>query len=409
MAHGDATASGLSTARAPSVRGRPVLTSRRGRPDLDPFAVLNALPAPVVVVDENNRVRFVNLDGQAFFDLSAAMMEGMDFTELLPPGSPVLGLIEQTRRGLRSAAQDGVIIDTPRTGPHEVTVQVANMGDPPDHLVISLHERSLARRIDASLTHRNAARSVTAMAAMLAHEVKNPLSGIRGAAQLLEENAPEEDRVLTRLICDEADRIVALVNRMEVFTDRPPCDRGPVNIHGVLEHVRRVAQTGFARNIRIIERYDPSLPAVHGNRDQLIQVFLNLVKNAAEACSDGSGELILSTAYQQGVRIAMPGGDQRRHLPLLVSVQDNGEGIPEDLRVNLFDPFVTTKAKGTGLGLALVAKIIGDHGGVIDFDSQPRRTVFRVALPMYDETFADHSASAVSGAKFARSQGEKTR
>lgn len=408
MAHGDAASPALPAPRPP--RGRPFVAPRRGRSPVDPFAVLNALPDPVIVIDEASRVRFVNLDAQEFFGLSAAMMEGMDFTDLIPPGSPVLGLIEQVRRGLRSASQEGLSIDTPRIGPHNVTVQVANMGDPPDHLVVTLHERTLARRIDASLTHRNAARSVTAMAAMLAHEVKNPLSGIRGAAQLLEENAPEEDRVLTRLICDEADRIVALVNRMEVFSDRPPCDRGPVNIHGVLEHVRRVAQTGFARNVRFIERYDPSLPAVHGNRDQLIQVFLNLVKNAAEAVSDGNGEIILSTAYQQGVRIAMPGGDVRRHLPLVVSVQDNGEGIPEDLRANLFDPFVTTKAKGTGLGLALVAKIIGDHGGVIDFDSQPRRTVFRVSLPMYDESFAEHpAAAAVPVVKPARSNGEKAR
>jgi two-component system nitrogen regulation sensor histidine kinase GlnL len=249
-------------------------------------------------------------------------------------------------------------------------------------VVLSLHERSIARKIDNQLTHRGAARSVVAMAAMLAHEVKNPLSGIRGAAQLLEENASEGDRMLTRLICDEADRIVALVDRMEVFTDGRPLEKTAVNIHGVLEHVRRVAQSGFGRAIRFIERYDPSLPPVLGNRDQLIQVFLNLVKNAAEACPEKGGEIVLSTAYQHGVRLAVPGSDSRVHLPLLISVQDNGDGIPEDLRANLFDPFVTTKMNGTGLGLALVAKIIGDHGGVIDFDSVPRRTIFKVSLPV---------------------------
>lgn len=388
-------------AAASPARPRAPLSARRAGNGLDPMAVLNALPDPVIVIDADDNIRFINLDAQEFFDLSAAMIVGSPFAGLLPPGSPVVGLIEQVRKSMRSASQAGVVIDTPRTGVHEVSVQVAAMGDPADYIVVSLHERSLARRIDASLTHRSAARSVTAMAMMLAHEVKNPLSGIRGAAQLLEENAADDDRVLTRLICDEADRIVALVNRMEVFTDRPMADRGPVNIHGVLEHVRRVAQSGFGRNIRFIERYDPSLPPVHGDRDQLIQVFLNLIKNAAEAVSDGNGEIILSTAYQQGVRIAMPGVEAKRHLPLLVSVQDNGEGIPDDLRSNLFDPFITTKAKGTGLGLALVAKIIGDHGGVIDFDSQPRRTVFRVSLPMYDETYAGHAAG-----KFGKLNGE---
>jgi two-component system nitrogen regulation sensor histidine kinase GlnL len=212
--------------------------------------------------------------------------------------------------------------------------------------------------------------------------VKNPLSGIRGAAQLLEQNAGEGDRELTRLICEEADRIVALVDRMEAFGDPRPLERGAVNIHEVLERVRKSAQSGFGRHVRFVEAYDPSLPTVHGNRDVLVQIFLNLVKNAAEAVPRQGGEIVLATAYQQGVRFAVPGSSSRVHLPLVVSVTDNGEGIPEDLRAHLFDPFVTTKRNGTGLGLALVAKMIGDHGGVIEFDSQPRRTVFRVFLPM---------------------------
>ena len=353
---------------------------------IDAGVVLSALPDPVLVVDGSGDIRYVNLEAQEFFDLSSTMMEGLPLADLLPPDSPVMGLIEQVQQGRRSVSQEGVTIDTPRIGPHHVTVRVAAMGDPSDHVLVTINERTLARKIDNSLTHRNAARSVTAMASMLAHEVKNPLSGIRGAAQLLEENCSEADRVLTRLICDEADRIVALVNRMEVFSDQRPLERGAVNIHTVLEHVRKVAQSGFARNIRFIERYDPSLPPVYGNRDQLIQIFLNLIKNAAEAAPDPGGEILLSTSYQHGVRMALPGGDTRLHLPLLVSVQDNGEGIPEDLRSNLFDPFVTTKVNGTGLGLALVAKIVGDHGGVIEFDSQPRRTVFKVSLPMYDES-----------------------
>ncbi|HYD64735.1 two-component system sensor histidine kinase NtrB, partial [Azospirillum sp.] len=192
------------------------------------------------------------------------------------------------------------------------------------------------------------------------------------------------------------------VNRMEVFSDKRPLERGPVNIHKVLEHVRTIAQSGFGRTVRFVERYDPSLPPVYGNRDQLIQVFLNLIKNAAEAAPESGGEIILSTAYQHGVRMALPGGDTRMHLPLVISVQDNGDGIPEDLRNNLFDAFVTTKANGTGLGLALVAKIIGDHGGVIEFDSQPRRTVFKVSLPMYDESQTAVEVSPVRTKRGAR-------
>src|SRR3712207_4514789 len=215
---------------------------------------------------------------------------------------------------------------------------------------------------------------------MLAHEVKNPLSGIRGAAQLLEQGASEDDRELCQLILDEVDRIRGLVDRMDMFSDRA-VELEPVNIHQVLNHVKRVARTGFAAGLRIVEEYDPSLPPVWGNRDLLVQILLNLVKNAAEAAGpDGGGEIALGTAYHHGVRVAVPGSKERMHLPLQVSVRDDGPGIPEAVRATLFERFVSTKRGGQGLGLALVAKLVADQGGLIECDSRPGRTVFRLLL-----------------------------
>jgi two-component system nitrogen regulation sensor histidine kinase GlnL len=270
-----------------------------------------------------------------------------------------------------------------------INVQISPILDNPGFAILNIFERSIANKIDRQLTHRNAARSVSAMSAMLAHEVKNPLSGIRGAAQLIEQQATGGDRELTQLICDETDRICQLVDRMEVFSDQRPLERRPVNAHKVLERVRQIAKVGFANNIKIIEKYDPSLPFINGDHDQLVQIFLNLVKNAAEAIKHSSGEIILKTAYQHSVYFALPGNMTRTHLPLIITVQDNGTGIPVEVQDNLFDAFVTSKSNGSGLGLALVAKMIDDHGGVIEFESDPGKTLFRVILPMSADTNDD--------------------
>jgi two-component system, NtrC family, nitrogen regulation sensor histidine kinase GlnL len=351
----------------------------------DAMRLLNALPQPVVAIDAGGHVREVNSAAEQFFDMGRATLQRSRLVDLLPFGSPVVDLVEEAMSAEAPIHGYRLEISSPRlTTNRSVDAFVSPLPQANGGVVLMLQERSIAEKMDRQLTHRGAARSITALGAMLAHEIKNPLSGIRGAAQLLESVVSDDDRALTRLICEETDRIVKLVERMESFSDDRPRSRESLNIHAVLDHVRQVAVAGFARSLRIQTVYDPSLPNVLGSRDQLIQVFLNLVKNASEAIDQEriDGEIVISTAYRPGVRLKTRAAPEPVSLPLEVCIRDNGPGVPADIAAHLFDPFVTTKSTGTGLGLALVAKIIGDHGGVVEFESLPRRTTFRILLPL---------------------------
>lgn len=366
---------------------RPLLDVVASSQPLGHEQLLNALPHPVLVVGEDNIFVYANVAAEAFFSTSVAMLRRVRIDDVIAFGCPLLSLIEQIRRDHATVNEYGIEIITPRfTGPKMVDVYAGPFPDRPGHIVLMLQQRSMAQMIERQLTHRAAARSVSGMAGILAHEIKNPLSGIRGAAQLLEVNLSDEDRILSQLICTETDRIRALLDRMEVFGDERPLKKEPVNIHDVLDHVRQLAMAGFARNIAIVADYDPSLPAVPANRDKLVQAFLNLVKNAAEAIGPDAdnGRMVITTAFRPGVRISVPGSGTRVSLPLMIEIQDNGPGVPDAIHEHMFDPFVTSKTNGTGLGLALVAKLIADHGGTIECDSEPQKTIFRILLPMQE-------------------------
>jgi len=347
-----------------------------------PNMLIEALPAAIIVVDRDGLCRLLNAAAEDLLQIGRKTLLGRRLSEVIPEDCPLFSLIEQSRLS-RSAVSDAeMLIDGPRLHLEHVSVEVAPLDDPNGSVAISMRDRSLEHRMARQGAAAEAAQSVPSMAGMLAHEIKNPLAGIRGAAQLLESKVAPAEAALAALIREEADRIVGLVNGVEIFSD----DRAPVlsivNVHEALDHVCKLARVSFARHATLKEYYDPSLPALRGNRDLLIQIFLNLVKNAAEAC-DG-GEIVVTTSYQAGFRIGERNKAHRQPRRIAVTISDNGPGVPEALLGNLFDPFVTSKPGGRGLGLPLVAKLVRAHDGVIEFQSKPGATRFTVLLPISD-------------------------
>lgn len=368
----------------------------------DRSAVLETLPIAVIAVDEANRVTDANAAAEVLLGQSRTLLRGMPLRDMIAADNPLFALIAAARSQHISVTEYDLSLGGPRLEAAHMAVEIAPMAEQPGHVVIAMLNRGIERRISQQQMGRDAARSVRAMAGMLAHEVKNPLSGIRGAAQLLEAKLAGADLQLAELIREETDRIVALINRMEMFTDDRPPRLEAVNIHEVLDRVRRLAQHGVGAQVEFQLRFDPSLPPVSGNRDMLIQAFFNLVRNAAEACPTEGGVITLSTSYHTGLRLGERNRSWRHKRCICITVEDNGCGVPAHLQASLFDPFVSEKPGGKGLGLALVAKIVQDHAGIIEFTSELGHTQFAVMLPLYEPTIDRAGDDNAAGAEMPR-------
>ena len=348
-----------------------------------PGVVWASLPLPALLIGPDNRIAEVNPAGEIFLNASSRSLMGQPAFDRLAIDAPMDEALARARLNQSPLFINDVDVTTGERAPVQCNIQVAPMHDNAEVILLIISPRDIADRLGRAMQVKSAAKSAIGMAEMLAHEIKNPLAGISGAAQLIGMNLPPEDRELADLIVEETRRIVKLLEQVEQFGNLRPPERRPVNIHDALDRARKSAMVGFAAHMHITEDYDPSLPPTHADPDQLMQVFLNLIKNAAEACQRaGEGTTIrLHTFYDLSLRLR--GKDGRpAALPLQIEIIDDGPGIPSEIAADIFEPFVSGRENGTGLGLALVSKIISDHEGWISVDSVPGRTVFRVSLPM---------------------------
>ncbi|GAB1480400.1 ATP-binding protein [Paracoccaceae bacterium] len=346
-----------------------------------PGVIWASLPIPTVLIDREGLIAEVNPAAETFLNASARMLKGQPVFDRLLIDAPMDEALARARANHAALFINDVDVTTGERPPVQCNIQIAPMHDNADYVMILLSPRDLADRLGRAMQVKSAAKSAIGMAEMLAHEIKNPLAGISGAAQLLSMGLSAEDRELTDLIVEETRRIVKLLEQVEQFGNLRPPDRKPVNIHDALDRARKSAQMGFAAHMMIIEDYDPSLPPTLADSDQLMQVFLNLIKNAAEAAGSNRGTIRLHTRYDQSLRLRRKDGTGAI-LPLTIEVIDDGPGIPPEIAADIFEPFVSGRENGTGLGLALISKIISDHEGWISVDSVPGRTVFRVSLPV---------------------------
>lgn len=339
-----------------------------------------SLPIPAILIDAGDTIQDLNGAAEGFLNASLKAIKGTPVWDILAVDAPLEDAFQRARGNGTPLFVNDVDVGSGNRPPLQCNLQISPVQGQEGAMLLLITPRELSGRMTVNHSVKSAAQSAIGMAEMLAHEIKNPLAGITGAAQLLSMNLKPEDLELTDLIVAESRRIVKLLEQVEQFGNLSPPDLKPVNVHDVLDRARRSALLGFGAHMKIVEVYDPSLPLALGDPDQLLQVVLNLLKNASEASGEQPGTITLRSYFEHSFRLRRSDGTGRS-LPLQIEIIDDGPGLPEAIKDDVFDPFVSGKENGTGLGLALVSKIISDHDGWISVNSVPGRTVFRLSLP----------------------------
>ena len=341
--------------------------------ELNSEIILNSLQSPIIVINSiKKKIIYCNNAAEVFFEISGRNIVGEKINKFFKDDSYFISLIEKSITSNRSINEFNVLINTPKKKTN-VSISISKIENENNLFSITLNDLSKNFELSRQFNFEKSAQSVSSLVAMLSHEIKNPLSGIKGASQIIQKriNFKGKELNLIKLINNETERIKKLINSLESFTDDRPIKKKSINLNQVIRNSKESVQVICEKkNINFVENYDPSLPYIYGNESQLTQLFINLLKNGVEAINEANGIVKISTRYEHG------------SLPIRVFIEDNGVGIPDELKENIFDAFVTNKTNGKGLGLSICAKIIQNHSGSIEFDTVNNRTIFKT---MFDK------------------------
>ena len=351
--------------------------------------ILASLPNPVFILDAENQFQFLNHAAEMFFQSSQSIVFAQELQSFIASDSPLFSMLSRARNQNRSVADQGLELAGPRVGYKLVNVQISPF-EANGSLLVTMQERALAERLRGQSLFRGAARSVTSMAAMLAHEVKNPLSGIKGSAQILMNKLNDDfSKKFLDIIINETERLNNIVTKILTPPKKPKLEL--FNIHSALEKVFALSQADEYKDLKIQRDYDPSIPEVYGDEDLFIQAILNIFKNAQQALTLTENPLI---TIKSRVTYSQPINGVIHSTLCEVSIIDNGPGIPQDIQEQIFFPMVSSKESGSGLGLSISQDIIRIHGGAISFKSESNGTTFSILVPINIESLSEEAKSA---------------